>query len=151
MKTISVEKAMCALQRITGCDFRFGIKSTDMDLYQLGFGEDVVFVNYFGNLQKTYKYAIHFTCELHLKWSDNRKTVYHSKTDAKAFCVDIEPLIGLPVKHVELFENNNLLIDLDVCKLEIAVRKDADESWRFFLPGQNEDHIVACSKIISVQ
>ena len=151
MNAISAKDATSALQSIIGCAFRFGIKSPDMDLYQIGFGEDVVFINYFGNRQEASKYAIHFTCGLHLDWSDGKQIEYDSQSDAKTFHREIESLIGLPVKTAEVLANNNVFIDLGLCKLEIVVREDGDESWRFFQPGQNSDHIVCCGKEISAQ
>ena len=136
---------------IVGCRFRYGTKSPDMDLYDLGFGEDAIYQNFWGNMQRACKYAIHLTCSLKLFWRDGHTAEYSASSDYTAFSNEIQPLIGKTVKSVSLNHKNDFFIEFDECCLIIITRNDLNESWRLFAPGENTLHLVSNSKYLSLQ
>ena len=137
------EYALTTLLKLVGCCFRYGLKSHNMDLYDLGFGEDVHFLNCLGNTQTACKHTLHFTCGIKLFWKDGRINEFGPTTESPMFSVAVEPLIGTVVRRIALSDKNDLWIDLDSCKMVIVTYEDSHESWRYFSPGTGSSHLIS--------
>lgn len=131
------------LHKLVGCCFRYGLKSHNFDLFDLGFGEDVFFVNCLGNTQTACKYTFHLTCGIKLFWKDGRINEYDAATESGFFSISIKPLIGATVSRIALSEKNDLWIDLGLCRMVIVTYEDDLESWRFFSPGTGMPHLIS--------
>lgn len=137
------EVALTVLQKLVGCCFRYGLKAYDMDLFDLGFGDDVSFVNCLGDKQLACRYALHFTCGIKLFWKDGCVDEYDALADSKQFSSAVKPLIGRKVNRIALSDKNDLWIDLSLCNIVIVTYEDDIESWRFFSPGTGNSHLIA--------
>lgn len=150
MRKISQEKALELLQSLVGTPFTYGFKSPDMDLFDLGFGENIQFINFLGKTQETRKYHLHFTSEFHLEWKNGVNDIYDIDTETDEFQKDIQPLLGLPIKRIALSSKNDLWLDFGVCYGCVVTYEDQRESWRFLIPGTDAPHLVAlgCSLVL---
>lgn len=142
------EDALTSLSGLVGCCFRYGLKSHDMDLFDLGFGEDVCFLNCLGNTQTACRYTIHLTRGIILYWKDGCINEFDSATEGHAFSVAVAPLIGAIVRRIALSEKNDLWIDIGLCNMVIVTHEDSYESWRFFSPGTSSPHLISSGQNI---
>lgn len=131
------------LNNLVGQPLRYGIKSPDMDLYDLGFGDDVKYVCWDGEPNEACTYAIHLTSEIHVDWKNGNVVEYCYDTPCEEFDADIRQMIDLRVRRVALSDKNDLWLDLGRCYMIIVTHENGEESWRFFLPGSGELHLVA--------
>ena len=133
-------------QRVTileGLSLKYGVKSPDMDLYDLGFGRDLVFRDKFGKPHNVCQYVIHIVCGIRLFWKDGRREEYTKDSSYLAFQNSIHKFIGEPIRRVALSEKNDLWLDFGQCSMAIITHEDADESWRLFAPYSGNKHLVA--------
>lgn len=140
MDTNSSDKLIDAL---VGKQFRYGFKSPDMDLYDLGFGCDIVFMNADGKRQEACQFALHLVGGIFAYWKDGRKEEFYGNTHPSAFQKSIQNLIGENVRRVALSDKNDLWLDLGQCNIVIVTLDSGDESWRLFTPGADAPHLVA--------
>ena len=123
------------LQRLIDCPLQYGIKSYDMDLYDLGFGE----------IADHPSFAIHTTGEIKLiqRRKDKRVKRFNEASSYINFYQEIRPLIGLHVERIALSDKNDLWLDLNEYWIVCITREDQEESWRFFEPRSNSPHLIA--------
>ena len=136
------EEAIELINGLVGQPFGYGIKSPDMDLYDLGFGEWIEYLTQLGKLNTACTYAIHLTGGIKVWWKNGKKAVYYWDTPCEEFHKNARQMIGLHVKRVALSDKNDLWLDLGQCTMVIITREDADESWRLFAPGSDRLHLV---------
>lgn len=142
-RSCTESEAKVYFNRIVGTPLRYGIKSADTNLYDLGFGNDTEYIGWTGILRETCTYAIHLTGGIIVYWENGGKVEYCDATPHTEFHADIHRLIGLCVRRVTLSEKNDLWLDFGECRMVIVTREDGEESWRLFLPGTGEPHLVA--------
>lgn len=133
------------LNCIVGTPLQYGIKSTDINLYQLGFGESIASEHWNNQTIDINKYTIHFDSALYLYWENGEVDKFYSDSRAEKFNLIISKLLGKVVKRIALSVENDLWIDLGDCHIVIVTRNDDEESWRFFLPRTNQPHLIASS------
>lgn len=131
------------IESLVGQQFRYGLKSPDVDLYDLGFGRDVVFVNANGKRQEACQFTLHLVCGIFAYWKDGRKDEFYGNTPPLVFQKSIQGLIGEKVRRVALSDKNDLWLDLGQCNIVIVTLDSDDESWRLFTPGLDAPHLVA--------
>lgn len=133
------------LSCIVGSPLQYGIKSSDLDLFQLGFGESISLEYWKNQSLEINKYAIHFDSALYVYWENGKVDKLYSNVQEAEFNMVISKLVGKLVKRVALSTKNDLWIDLDDCKIVVVTRDDEEESWRFFLPRTHYPHLIATS------
>jgi len=143
MRILSNTEADSLLRYLIGQPLRYGLKSPDMDLYDLGFGGDVEFECIDGSIHTACKYTIHFTGGIILYWPNGHKKEYDGESSHTEFAQTITRLTELRVRRIALSDKNDLWLDLGKCRMVIVTVEDGDESWRFFTPGSNAPHLIA--------
>lgn len=138
------------LNCIVGMPLQYGIKHSDLDLFQLGFGESISLESWNGQALKINKYAIHFDSALYLYWKNRKVDKFYSDTQAEEFNVVFSKLLGKHVERIALSDKNDLWLDLGDCRMVIVTRDDDEESWRFFLPRTNQPHLIASSSTLAL-
>ena len=142
-------EAKSFLDKVLGQKLNYAIKSPDTELYDFGFGE---------NRETEDKrilppYILHVLCRFKIIHKDGSKKVQicHEDTSPNAFNKKIEPLIGLSVKRVGLSDKNDLWLDFGAYWVVFATFENEEESWRFFISGSNEPHLVATNNVLEFQ
>ena len=133
------------LNGIVGEPLQYGIKTSDLDLFQLGFGESISVEYWKGKLVEINKYAVHFDSAVYLYWKDGKVDMFYPDAHTSSFNLAISKLVGKIVKRIALSSKNDFWIELDNCRMVIVTRDDEDESWRFFCPRTRQPHLVASS------
>lgn len=131
------------INSLVGQQLRYSIKSPDMDLFDLGFGQAITFVNANNVQQEACQHTIHLVCGLFIFWKNGRKEEFHGNSLASVFNNNTQPLIGETVRRVALSDKNDLWLDLGQCHIVIVTLDDGEESWRLFTPGANTPHLIA--------
>lgn len=128
------DEANIYLQKLIGQPLCYGIKSYDMDLYDLGFGEAA----------NHPAFAIHSTSEIKLiqRTQDKKTKIFNGNSCYIDFSNNINPLIGLSVERIALSDKNDLWLDLNKYWIVFITREDQEESWRFFEPRSKLPHLV---------
>ena len=126
-------RSNCDFQQLISQPLRYGIKSPDCELYDIGFGEWVNYTDHSSKTREVCNYTIHITCRFKIikKKGDQSTRCYFEDTPSSIFQSDIQNLIGLQVKRVTLSDKNDLWIDLDDYWIVIATFEDDLESWCF--------------------
>ena len=133
------------LASIVGTPFQYCIKNSNLDLFQLGFGEVVAVESDNTQTLEINKYAIHFDSAIYLYWKNGMVDRFYSDSHAQVFNEALSCLIGKKVNRIKLSSKNDLWIEFEDCKMVIVTRDDEDESWRFLLPRTNYPHLIASS------
>lgn len=136
------------LNCLVGTPLQYGIKRSDFDLFQLGFGDSISLESWGGQTLQINKYAIHFDSALYLYWKNRKVDKFYSDTQAEEFDMVLSKLRGKYVERIALSDKNDLWLDLEDCQMVIVTRDDDEESWRFFLPRTNQPHLVASSSTL---
>ena len=134
------------IELLVGQQLRYGLKSPDMDLYDLGFGNEIVFINSNGEQQEAYQYTLHLVCGIFIYWKDGHKEEFYGDTSPQVFQQSIQQLIGEEVRRVALSDKNDLWLDFRRCHIVIVTYENNDESWRLFTPGVDSSHLVASDR-----
>lgn len=133
------------LQTLVGQPLCYGIKSPDMDLYDLGFGSGVVDITSYGEEKEDWTYILHVTCRFKVIWRNGERRIdkYYEDTPCEKFHSEIKRLIGLKVKRVALSSKNDLYLDFGDYWIVFVTFEDGEESWRFFTSIPNSPHLIA--------
>ena len=144
----TAEDAKEYLSKMIGKPLQYALKSPDLDLYDFGFGGWIQTINRKGRLHTVTTYSIHAQCPLKVIWRNGtgRADLYDGDTDSHHFHKETESLLGLPVKRVELSDKNDLWVDLGDYWIVFISWENDEESWRYFLSGGNDPHLVASNK-----
>lgn len=143
LRSIEKKEANDFLQVLEGQPLRYGLKSPDMDLYDIGFGDEIERIGGKGRLIKVSKYTVHCLCRITIYWENGNKSEYDGESYYIDFYNEIQKMTGLCIQKVELQDNNNLWIDLGQCKMLFTTVRKRYESWRLFTPGSPKEHLVA--------
>lgn len=135
---------------LIGQPFCYGIKSPDMDLYDIGFGVLEKVMDIRGRTREVCTHTLHCTCGIKLIWA-KQSYLFDGESSFKTFSERISRFVGLKVLRIALSQKNDLWIDLGECKIVIVTNEDYEESWRYFNPCVQERHLVASSQSISLQ
>lgn len=140
-----ITKATELLQALIGQPLCYGLKSSDMNFYDFGFGELIEETDSYGVKRKTSNYILHVTCRFKVIWKTGtcHTDKYYEDTPSEKFDSDFKDLIGLCVKRVVLSEKNDLWLDFEDCWVVFATFEDGEESWRLFFSDMSKPHIVA--------
>ena len=136
--SITKVEASDYLQHLINQPLQYGLKSPDMDLFDIGFGEYI-------NINNVCKYAIHFTYGIKLYWKNGKKEEFDSMASHIQFNSSIKALVGAKVKRIALSEKNDLWLDMGECHMVIVTEDSAEESWRFFWPSCDRPHLIGTS------
>lgn len=133
-RNISRAEAESVLQKLVGCPLCYGIKSSDMDLYDFGFGDCEVVKGWCNKERFLAAFTIHAVCCIEIIGSKDNTTsvLYDADTPCEQFHGDIAALLGLTVKRIALSKKNDLWIDLGKYSIVLITYEDKEESWRFF-------------------
>lgn len=133
------------LNTLVGSKLCYGIKSLDMDLYDFGFCKPSCNQITVQSAQDDCSLVLHCTCRFKVIWrhESNRTITYREDTPADVFHADIQALLGMSVIRVALSDRNDLWLDFGNCLLVFATHESNDESWRLFIPGHLDSHLVA--------
>ena len=137
------EQALHYLENLVGQPLRYGLKSYDMDLYDFGFGEELETTNCWGETRSVNLHNLHILCNFKViyKAKKGHKT-YYGNTHKKEFELDIQDIVGLSVKRVALSDKNDLWLDFGDYWVVFTTNEDAEESWRYFITGKENPHLV---------
>lgn len=141
--TSNIEYIEEYLRCLVGRPLQYGIKRSDFDLFQLGFGECVAVEKWQGQVLEINKFAVHFDSAIYLYWENGNIDRFFSSTKEASFNAVISSLIGRRVRRIALSEKNDLWIDLGKCRMVIVTRDDEEESWRYFQPRTECPHLIA--------
>lgn len=132
------------LQQLVGQPFIYGYKTSDCDLYDLGFGKKIIARNYKGEFREVCTHIIHAVCPFNVIWrnSDCRTETYDENTTYKVFHSCAKRMIGLTVKQIKLSDKNDLWLDFGDCTVVFLSLENEKESWRFFMWGEKNPHLV---------
>lgn len=132
------------LQKLINQPLIYGYKSSDLDLYDIGFGEFVEIVDSRGK-RSICSLVLHPTCNFKVIWKNGKREthIFYGNTSHEEFQSEIEHLVGLTVKRVALSDKNDLWLDLQECWIVFATFEDGEESWRFFDAHKETPHLVA--------
>ena len=139
------------LRSIVGSPLQYGIKHSDLNLFQLGFGDCVSFEHWKGQTLEINRYAIHFDSAIHLYWKDGEVDRFEPNAEENMFSSVISKLMGRYVERVALSDKNDLWIDLGICRIVVVTRDDDMESWRFFQPRTSHPHLIASSTTLELE
>lgn len=135
------------LYTLVGQPLCYGIKSPDMDLYDLGFGSGIVDVSSYGEETEDWTYILHVTCRFKVIWRNGERRIdkFNEDTPCEKFHSEVKRLIGLKVKRVGLSSKNDLYLDFGDYWVVFVTFEDEEESWRFFTSVPNGPHLIASS------
>lgn len=139
------EHALQYLESLVGQTLRYGLKSYDMNLYDFGFGDNIQFTDSLGRTRSANRHNLHVQCSfkvIHRVGSKGSK-IYYGDTEKEEFESDIKNLIDLSVKRVALSDKNDLWLDFEEYWVVIVTNEDTEESWRYFIMGKENPHLVA--------
>lgn len=139
------------VQLLVGKPLRYAIKSPDIDLFDLGFGCDVHFINANGEQQEACQHTIHLVCGILVYWKDRHKEQFFGDTSPHIFQESIQKLVGEKVRRVALSDKNDLWFDLGQCHFVIVTLENNEESWRLFSPGSDCPHLVASDTALHIE
>lgn len=133
------------LYSLVDLPLRYGIKSSDMELFDFGFGDYVESTDYKGAKREICAYTLHVLCGFKViqrtglqcvDWFDGNSTcnTFHSK---------VNELIKRKVKRVELSEKNDLWLDFGDFWIVFVTTEDGNESWRIFSSDIGGPHLIA--------
>ena len=143
---------MNQLKKLIGTQLKYGIKSPDLDLFQLGFERTASNCIQNNSRDGSVKFAIHFTTALYVYWQDKSAIEFYSEDDcANEYHTTIQKLIGSEVRDVALSEKNDFWISFDSCNIVIVTSDDIHESWRFFQARASSKHIIGTKYSISLE
>ena len=143
-KKCTREQALCYLENLVGQSLCYGIKSHDTELYDFGFGETKWIVDGRKRTKCINLHNLHILCDFKVIFrTENRgHKVYRSNTNHIEFEADIQNLIGFSVKRVALSDKNDLWLDFESCWVVFITHEDSEESWRYFMWGEEKPHLV---------
>ena len=145
MEILSTEKANKAIQRLIAQPIKYGIKSPDTGLFDLGFGEELMHIDIDNaNLSSPYcVHTIHFLGGIRCFWKNGKCEEFSAETSHIDFQKSMQRLYNLFVQRVALSEKMDLWLDFGQCQVVIITNEDGEESWRLFSPWSNEPHLIA--------
>ncbi len=146
---------ICKLQD-TLCNqpINYIVKSPDMDMYDFGFGQDVITIDFNGLSTKVSKYVLHAVCNIEVMWRDKtrKSDLFFEDTPVEKATTLASCISGFKVKRVALSDKNDLWLDLGLCWIIFITNEDDEESWRFFsFSSADNAHIVATSTCLCLE
>lgn len=150
MENQETRKAVAFLETLLNQPLCYGVKSPDLDLYELGFGRPTLIANLPKESRKVCSYVLHITCRFKIiqKTGGNSVDTYYEDTSQERFHSEIRRLIGLVVKRIALSEKNDLWLDFGDYWMVFATVENGEESWRFFMPNKDIPHLVVSNSWI---
>lgn len=137
------EQALHYLENLVGQPLRYGLKSSDTEMYDFGFGEIVEAINYWGKTRSVNLHNLHILCNFRVIYRAKKgHKTYYADTPKREFESDIQDMVGHSVKRVALSEKNDLWLDFGDYWVVFATNEDAEESWRYFIMGEDNPHLV---------
>ena len=138
-------EALEFLQALVDLPLCYGLKYSDTELYELGFGKMDIVTTRYGNEKKVCTHILHILCRFKVIWKNGERKVdkYYEDTPSEKFHSEAERIVGLKVRRVALSDKNDLWLDLDDCWIVFATSEDGEESWRFFTSNEDATHLVA--------
>lgn len=124
------------LQKLFGTKLTYGVKSADINLFDIGFQDHI----------NAREYALHIACSLTIFRDSDDGITFWGDTSKETFDVYFTSLIGQEVKKVILLQENVLRIVMENQYLEITPADDGVESWRLFASNSDSCHLVAADK-----
>ena len=139
------QDAVVFLHTLIGQPLLYAIKSPDTELYDFGFGELVEVVSRRGIRKRIGTHTLHALCRFKVIWRicEHRVDKYYEDTPCEKFHSEINRLIGLKVRRVELSDKNDLWLDFGDYWVVFATFENGAESWRVFTSNINIPHLVA--------
>ena len=133
------------LQTLVGLPLCYGLKSPDMDLYDLGFGNMGDVMNPCGERKGVCTHILHVICRFKVIWKNGEHRIdkYNEDTPCEKFHSEVKRLIGLKVRRVALSDKNDLWLDFGDCWVAFATFENGEESWRLFTSDIGVPHLVA--------
>ena len=135
------------LQLLVGQPISYAYKSSDLDLYDFGFGETIERINRYGETRCVCSFAVHATCRIKLIYRPNGITKcverFYEDTLREVFSAGIQCVLNRKIKRVGLSDKNDLWLDTGDYWIVFATFEDNEESWRFFAPDGESPHLVA--------
>ena len=101
------------LQKLVGKPICYGIKSANMEFFDIGVGNcDIIKISD-SKTQFLSSYAIHASCCIKIsdRENANKAVTYSGESLCEDFHNEMKNLIGLTVKRISLSEKNDLWID----------------------------------------
>ena len=142
-KKCTREQAIHYLENLVGQPLRYGLKSPDTELYDFGFGEMVETSNYTKKTKNASLHNLHILCNFKVIYRVKKShKIYCDNTNKKEFESDIQDIVGLSAKSIALSDNNDLWLDFGDYWVVFATNEDAEESWRYFIMGEENPHLV---------
>lgn len=145
MDSICTQKqASQYLEKLIGQPLQYGLKSHDMDLYDFGFGETTKVTNFWGKTRNVNLHNLHAQCSFKIihRTGNKHSKIYYGDTEKEEFETDIKDLIWLCVKRIALSDKNDLWLDFEDYWVVFATSEDSKESWRYFIMGEENPHLV---------
>ena len=123
----------------------YAIKSPDTELYDFGFGQPVEVLNQQGKQKIIGTYTLHALCRFKVicRSCEHKVDKYYEDTPCEKFHSEINRLIGLKVRRVELSNKNDLWLDFGNYWVVFATFENGEESWRVFTSNIDIPHLVA--------
>lgn len=144
------KNAIIFLQSLVNQSLCYGLKSSDMDLYDFGFA-NLVDSDSWNNELCTH--FLHILCRFKVIFKANKQPTkkYYEDTPGEEFFFDIQRLLGLKVRRVALSDKNDLWLDLGDYWVVFATFENDEESWRFFTADTNSPHLVVSNSWLEFQ
>ena len=146
---INKAEAVNSLQLLKGKTLSYAIKSPDLTLYDLGFGDFVVVDTILGP-HNICEYMLHISSAIRIYWKGGGTEEYWGDTACSEIVLLAKRLVDCPITRVTLSDKNDLWIDFGICRMVIITTEDAEESWRFFSADINLPHLIASDTWISL-
>ena len=148
-KSIDTVDASLILRSLEGATLEYLIKSSDMDLFDMGFSfaDDFKCQN---SKDQENMFVLHAMCLVLLEMKDGKQQLYYGDAEPEQLQAVENDIKGKYVISIALSENNTILIDLGQCQLKIIPADDDKESWRLFERGTEEPHLIASSESIGL-
>lgn len=145
MSTNICADIMQFLDGMIGLPLCYGVKSPDVDLYDLGFGKLMVDAPDHKRKKRLPMYVLHVVCRFKIIWRIGEKHVetFREDTNPKVLRDSIDQLIGMTIRRISLSEKNDLWLDVGDAWIVFATFENGEESWRLFMPHTNKPHLVA--------
>lgn len=127
------------LQQVLQMQVVYAAKSQDINLYDFGFGVSMY-------RSEPSDFVLHIECAFDIYWDNETVHRFYEDTGEQEFEPTGKRLLGQHVREIRILEGNQMMIELENCKIIVRTENDGIESWRFFNYRTDGVHLVAADE-----